>query len=451
MISIKKTTLILLTAGLMVTSCKKKETPIGTPSISTAAVTNIIADKATSGGNISYDGGAAVTASGICWSKTNATPTTADSKVEGTTTSGVFTAELTGLTPSSTYYVRAYAINSAGIGYGNVVTFSTGNAGPTVTALTITGDTKVNATLTAAYTYSDAEGDLESGTTYKWYVANDAAGTGEAAIAGATAKTYVVQTTEQGKYIRVGVTAKAATGTLTGIEIKSPFIGGIGEATTVSFTYNGVLVTYGILTSAKTGRKWLDRNLGAGAVPLKVDDYANYGDLFQWGRLADGHQLTTRTGPNDTDVSGMHGTTTLDLFNPSYSTTDVPPNSLFIANAGGAGTNDWRNPKNDNLWKGVSGINNPCPSGWRPATKDEWVAENIVDLADGFNKLKLTYTGVRSGGGDGFFQSTTAGIYWTSSVGGANPDWSIRIRLNPSFTTSDSPRTNGLACRCIKD
>ena len=97
---------------------------VAVPVLTTTTITSISQTTATSGGNISSDGGAPVTARGVCWS-TSANPTIADSKTTDGTGTGVFTSSLTSLTNSTTYFVRAYATNSAGIAYGNEISFKT--------------------------------------------------------------------------------------------------------------------------------------------------------------------------------------------------------------------------------------------------------------------------------------------------------------------------------------
>ena len=92
------------------------------PILTTTAVSNITANTASSGGNIISGGGAPVTARGVCWNTTGS-PTTAESKTTDGSGTGIFTSNLTGLTPLTTYYVRAYATNSAGTAYGNEVSF----------------------------------------------------------------------------------------------------------------------------------------------------------------------------------------------------------------------------------------------------------------------------------------------------------------------------------------
>ncbi len=97
---------------------------IAIPFLTTTPITSITQTTAKSGGNITTDNGGSVIARGACWS-INQTPTLSDSKSVDGNGSGVFTSSLTGLTLSTTYYVRSYATNSAGTAYGNNVSFKT--------------------------------------------------------------------------------------------------------------------------------------------------------------------------------------------------------------------------------------------------------------------------------------------------------------------------------------
>jgi sugar lactone lactonase YvrE len=94
------------------------------PSLSSTVVTAITSTTALSGGTITSDGGSAILTSGICWSTTS-NPTISDSKTTDGTGTGTFTSAITGLSPLTTYYVRAYATNSAGTAYGNEISFVT--------------------------------------------------------------------------------------------------------------------------------------------------------------------------------------------------------------------------------------------------------------------------------------------------------------------------------------
>ena len=94
------------------------------PTVITTTVSNITETTAFSGGNVTFDGGATVTARGVCWS-TSHNPTVNDSHTTDGNGMGSFTSNIAGLTASTTYYVRAYAINSAGTAYGDEVSFTT--------------------------------------------------------------------------------------------------------------------------------------------------------------------------------------------------------------------------------------------------------------------------------------------------------------------------------------
>jgi hypothetical protein len=95
------------------------------PTITTTATTAITSTTVTSGGNISSNGGSAVITRGICWS-TTANPTVAlNTKTTDGTGIGSFVSNITGLTSSTTYFLRAYATNNAGTAYGNEVSFTT--------------------------------------------------------------------------------------------------------------------------------------------------------------------------------------------------------------------------------------------------------------------------------------------------------------------------------------
>ena len=96
---------------------------------STTAITSDSFTSATSGGNITSDGGNSITKRGICWSL-NQNPTITDSKTEEAGTIGSFTSSITGLTTDALYYVRSYATNAEGTAYGNQLSFTAGIGSP---------------------------------------------------------------------------------------------------------------------------------------------------------------------------------------------------------------------------------------------------------------------------------------------------------------------------------
>jgi len=111
----------LLVVFVLFYGCKKDP---DMAALTTVAVTSITTSSASTGGNITDDGGAEVTARGVCWG-TATNPTISGSKTSDGTGIGSFTSDLSGLSPNTMYYVRAYATNSAGTAYGNELSFTT--------------------------------------------------------------------------------------------------------------------------------------------------------------------------------------------------------------------------------------------------------------------------------------------------------------------------------------
>lgn len=139
----KNTTAQIVSVMLAVSviSCSKP-TP---PEVTTTPVSSITYTTASTGGTVSGDGGAEVTARGVCWN-TSANPTISNSKTSDGKGTGPFTSNLTQLTPGTPYYLRAYATNEAGTGYGNEIMFTTtaiSLATVTTTVISTTGTTAI--------------------------------------------------------------------------------------------------------------------------------------------------------------------------------------------------------------------------------------------------------------------------------------------------------------------
>ncbi len=122
------------------------------PTLVTVAITDITGNTATGGGNVTITGGAAITSRGICFG-VNQNPTVIDNKTNEGTGAGAFVSTLTGLLGNTTYYVRAYAVNSAGTAYGPEISFTTMVDLPTVTTRSVVAITTTGARTGGNITY----------------------------------------------------------------------------------------------------------------------------------------------------------------------------------------------------------------------------------------------------------------------------------------------------------
>jgi len=123
------------------------------PVLTTGQASEITINSALVSGNVTDDGGADVTARGICWG-TASMPVLDDEFKASGTGKGEFTCVVEELAPNTQYFARAYAENSVGIAYGNEVAFTTGTAAPTVTTGQVSGVTATSAVCGGTVTYN---------------------------------------------------------------------------------------------------------------------------------------------------------------------------------------------------------------------------------------------------------------------------------------------------------
>jgi uncharacterized protein (TIGR02145 family) len=178
----------------------------------------------------------------------------------------------------------------------------------------------------------------------------------------------------------------------------------------------------------------MDRNLGATQVATSSTDAAAYGDLYQWGRGSDGHQLRTSA------------TTT------ALSSTDDPGHGGFITSD--SLPFDWRVSPNNTLWQPETSANNPCPAGFSLPTDAEWETELASwpssNSAGAFaSPLKLVVGGFRFYSGGTLYWVGSSGLYWSGSVDG-NDAHNLNFDGGGANRFS-SQRADGLSVRCIMD
>lgn len=150
---------LFITGTLFLSSCAKDPT---LPVLTTVEARDITINSVTVAVNVTSDGGAEVTARGVCWG-TAAGPELDDNFKASGTGSGEFTCAITGLDPNTEYHVRAYAENSVGVAYGNEVTFTTGIAPPSVTTGQVSGVTNNTAVCEGTVTYNGGTATVEKG------------------------------------------------------------------------------------------------------------------------------------------------------------------------------------------------------------------------------------------------------------------------------------------------
>ena len=416
--------------------------------------------------------GGAVVSSYSCSAATTGTMTA------GTVVSGVTQTITASVTTAGTYSISAISNGVTFVGSGTFAGTGSQNVVLTATGTPIAAETSsfvLNTSPNCSFSriansaYSGGSAVVSS---YSCSAATTGTMTAGTVVSGVT-QTITASVTTAGTYsisaIANGVTF-AGSGTFAGTGSQNVVLTASGTPTVVgtssfvlntspncsfSRTISGVKVfsicdgsvpTTVVPITSTTGKVWMDRNLGASRAATSYNDYQAYGCFYQWGRGNDGHASVTWTSA--TAGTFVNGTTT------TLSTTDSPVNASFILKDKYTPPIDWRSPKNDALWQGVFGTNNPCPAGYRVPTKAEFTAEvttySIENVYGAYNSpLKFVVAGSRSYYDGGFNVPGINGFYWSSTVSGD-------LASNLYFTSSSTAilatdRTNGHNVRCIKN
>ena len=196
-------------------------------------------------------------------------------------------------------------------------------------------------------------------------------------------------------------------------------------------------------TAHKLG--WIE-NLGARRKATAINDVLSYGNHYQWGRPADGHEITVWDGATPTSGRGLHGITALE----DLATSDTPGHPNFILTD--AVPYDWRDDKNNNRW--ATANQGPCPTGYHVPTNTEWNTADTFGAwnnnTDTFNSvLKLPSAGYRSRIDGLLINQGAHGYYWSSTVSGTNARL-LYFRSATAFTLNGY-RADGYTVRCLRD
>ena len=338
---------------------------------------------------------------------------------------------VTTYSPQATFVPVADAV-TGGTAIATVLSIDPISAAPKI-GVAFSGSKNVNFTVTKAGTYASFVPGAATGPTTGLTLGTLAAGS---FAVGAQSLTFSVIGTPDaslaGNSFSVPRIGTLSTGAIT-----------IGDMSAGNAICNGTRATTVVPITSTTGKIWMDRNLGASRAATSSTDYQAYGGLYQWGRGNDGHASIFWTSAT---AGGTNGTTT------TLATTDSPGNALFITAS--AGSYDWRSTKNDNLWQGAAGINNPCPAGYRVPTDAELTAEfaaySITNSASAYTSPhKFVVAGHRSSSSGSLANAGTNGYYWSRRVSG--PYASSRYFNSGSTVSSADYRAGGFSVRCLKD
>ena len=369
-------------------------TPIGLPIVTTTAASNVTSTTATCGGNVTRTGGSAVTARGVCWSSRSLSPTTSDSHTTDSSGMGSFTSNITGLTPGTRYFFRAYATNAAGTAYGILMDFTTPTATPTVTTTAVSNITGTSATIGGNIT--DNGGSVVTASGVCWSTSQNPTISGNHTIDGSILGSFTSNltglTTGTTYYVRAYATN--AVGTAYGNQISFiplppgglPGIFSIGITSRVRFS--------------KGNLQWSAKNGGSTATTHTV---AGGGTAAGTWRFAE-HQYDVIGNDNSNISSSYSGW--IDLFGWGTSgwnsgANAYQPYSTIAGDSnyypGGAHNNNLTGTYANADWGIYNAISNGGnqPGLWRTLRKTEW--DTLIDFrttASGMRYAKATVNGV---------------------------------------------------------
>lgn len=377
-----------------------EHTPV--PDVITSPVTNITMTSATGGGTVTTDDGSTVLERGVCWNTTS-DPTISDSRTNDGSGTGTFTSEITGLTENTTYLVRAYATNSAGVGYGESISFTTSSGGPelpVVTTAAVSDITNESAVCGGNLTSDGGADWVAGGVCWSTDPNPDKSNSFSLDInnEGSFTSTMTRLTASTKYYVRAYATN--SNGTSYGNEVSFTTFGSGDEACDYEthLTYGGQ--TYEI--DQIGDQCWMIDNLNIEIISGNSwcydndpDNCTTYGRLYDWQTLMDG----------------------------AVSSNTVP--------------------------SGVQGI---CPAGWHIPSEAEWsILRSELQWSGGFGFPGLS-SGLRNP--DGSFSSLgSMSFYWSSTeyeLDNSQVWYSFtqQGQFNGMETTS---KDHGFSVRCVKD
>ncbi len=422
--------LALLFLGLIpiIHSCKKQEVP----TLTTSAITNITGTSATSGGNITSDGGSSVYGRGVCWS-TSTNPVFAGNKTVDGNGTGIFTSSITGLCGNTIYYVRAYATNRFGTTYGNEISFNTAFGLATITTSQIS-----NISYTTAISGGNVSNDGGTAVTEHgvcWNISGNPV----------ISDNHTID----------GIGSGAFPSNITGLNIATLYY-------VRAYATNNAGTAYGNQVSFRTDDMILfNPNLTYGTV---IDIDGNTYKTIQIGAqtwMAENLKTTKYESgtPIHLAIDDAIWGYTVD---PAYCWYN---NDIQYKKAYGA------------LYNWYTVLSNPCPAGWHVPTRDEWTtlasyvvpAGQPVELTAGYflkedgtthwssynyANNKFGFTAIPAGWRyiNAFYSIGLENSLWSSTDYGAlGQAWFRALTGTAKFVEDHNGKNLGFSVRCIKN
>ena len=376
------------------------------PTVTTTDVTDITQNTAVSGGNVTDDGGAAVTARGVCWS-TSQNPTVSDNHTSDGNGTGSFTSNLTNLTANTTYYIRAYATNSEGTSYGEQKSFTTlqNIELPTVTTTIVTNVTSTTAT--SGGNVTDDGGATVTARGVCWSTSPDPTiddnKTTDGNGTGAFTSQLTNLTHSTTYYIRAYATNSEGTS--------------YGEQKYFSTLSDGMINGHQYVDlGLSSGLKWATCNIGA-------DNPEDYGNYYAWGETETKAEYTEDNsvtfGQQLNDISG----------NAQY--------DAAAANWGGT----WRMPTKDEIRELIYNCS------WTPETQNG--VDGFKVTGSNGNYIFIPASGYRDGSSSYIYGEC---YYWSSTPHQYSSDYSYILYSDYEYQSEDmNYRYRGLTIRPVSN
>lgn len=501
---------IAAVAILFLSGCNKKD-EVQLPQLSTLDISDITANEAKGGGIIIFDGGGAISACGVCWGLEHQ-PSIDKNKTSDTLHTNAFTSNLKSLVPDTVYYVRAYAVNSAGVSYGKEVAFRTLKK----TLPIITTSEPVDITSGAFKVRGEIVKDGNAAIStcgFCWDVKENPTTDNNKYPAALTGNAFALVldgfTPETNYYVRAYAINEMGTAYGNQIEVKTLAVAEFSEiilsASTNSLTANaGITSDFGTEITER-GFCW-----GTGNNPTVANSFASVGNgtggysykieqlssstlyyVRTYARNKYGikygvaKSLKTTGGPETvTDASGNTykcitiGTQTwmaADLKTSKYRNGDVITGFVSLTSTVGTVGTCYTNPNYGQFynWYAVNDPRNIAPVGWHVPTDEDWTKlETFLggsQVAGGKLKEAVSYwfqpnaatdeygfkalpTGYRFADGTYSTGGFSLGYWWTSteSTNTESYNRALYYRTTESLRQTSDKRV-GLAVRCVKD